>query len=160
MPELRKLFEAEDSESARFIVGRMSGTVGSHLRGQGLSRRLLQHAIAHRRFAALKKSSYSETGMRFNAKNYLIATALSVGACGSLRRAAIFTWSGNDSAFIFRIALPRCFFTVISLIPRRLPTCLFKRPTTTRAITSRCASCSFDVCAAAQMGTSQNVSFQ
>ena len=40
-------------------------------------------------------------------------------------------------AFIFRIMLPRCALTVISLIPSSLPTCLFGKPATTNAITSR-----------------------
>jgi len=52
-------------------------------------------------------------------------------------RAAIFTKSARESAFIFCIILPRCAFTVISLMPRSLPTCLFNKPATTKAITSR-----------------------
>ena len=51
--------------------------------------------------------------------------------------AAIFTRSARESAFIFRITLPRCVFTVISLMPSSLPTCLFNSPETTKAMTSR-----------------------
>ena len=47
------------------------------------------------------------------------------------------TNSANDVAFIFRITLPRCAFTVISLMPSSPPTCLFSSPETTSAITSR-----------------------
>ena len=47
------------------------------------------------------------------------------------------TNSARDSAFIFRIMLPRCALTVISLIPSSLPTCLLGKPATTNAITSR-----------------------
>jgi hypothetical protein len=54
----------------------------------------------------------------FNARRYLTASTGSVGNCRSLRRAAILTNSARDSAFIFRIALPRCFFTVTSLMSR------------------------------------------
>ena len=43
----------------------------------------------------------------------------------------------RDSAFIFCITLPRCAFTVISLMPNSHATCLFSRPETTSAITSR-----------------------
>ena len=50
--------------------------------------------------------------------------------------AAIVTRSARESAFIFRIMLPRCAFTVISLMPSSAPTCLFNRPETTNAITS------------------------
>ncbi len=46
-------------------------------------------------------------------------------------RAAMFTRSANESAFILRITLPRWAFTVISLMPRVLPTCLFNMPDTT-----------------------------
>src|SRR5580658_2480726 len=56
--------------------------------------------------------------------------------------AAIFTRSARESAFIFCITLPRCAFTVISLIPSSPATCLFNRPETTNTITcrSRCES--------------------
>jgi hypothetical protein len=47
------------------------------------------------------------------------------------------TNSARDSAFIFRIMLPRCALTVISLILSSLPTCLFGMPATTNVITSR-----------------------
>jgi hypothetical protein len=49
--------------------------------------------------------------------------------------AAIFTRAGRESAFIFRITLPRCTFTVISVMKSSLPICLFTRPRTTNAIT-------------------------
>ena len=51
--------------------------------------------------------------------------------------AAIVTRSAREAACIFRITLPRCAFTVISLMPSSPPTCLFKRPETTNAMTSR-----------------------
>jgi hypothetical protein len=44
--------------------------------------------------------------------------------------AAIFTRSARESASIFRITLPRCTFTVISVMKSSLPTCLFTRPRT------------------------------
>ena len=50
--------------------------------------------------------------------------------------AAIVTRSASEPAPIFRITLPRCAFTVISLIPSWLPACLFNRPETISAITS------------------------
>src|SRR5258708_2622787 len=64
------------------------------------------------------------------------------GTPGSRSLAAIFTNSARESAFIFCITLPRCAFTVISLMPSSPPTCLFNRPETTSAITcrSRCVS--------------------
>src|SRR5579864_354127 len=49
--------------------------------------------------------------------------------------AATLTSSARESTFIFRITLPRCALTVISLIPSSPPTCLFNKPDTTRAIT-------------------------
>src|ERR1700722_14752997 len=63
------------------------------------------------------------------------AAGIAAGAGRSL--AAIFTRSARESAFIFCITLPRCAFTVISLIPSSPPTCLFSRPETTNAITCR-----------------------
>jgi hypothetical protein len=36
-----------------------------------------------------------------------------------------------------RMTLPRCAFTVISLMPSSPPTCLFSSPDTTNVITSR-----------------------
>lgn len=51
--------------------------------------------------------------------------------------AAIFTRWGTEFAFIFRIMLPRCAFTVISLMHRSAPICLFKRPPMTSDMTSR-----------------------
>ena len=45
--------------------------------------------------------------------------------------AAIVTRSAREPASILRIILPRCAFTVISLIPSSPPTCLFNRPRTT-----------------------------
>src|SRR3954462_6060296 len=56
---------------------------------------------------------------------------------GTPSRAAICTRAGSDSAFIFRITCPRCALTVTSLMPSSPPTCLFSRPETTNAITSR-----------------------
>src|SRR2546425_2379699 len=58
---------------------------------------------------------------------------------GGARRsvAAIVTRPARESAFIFRITWPRCAFTVISLMPSSPPTCLFSRPETTNAMTSR-----------------------
>jgi len=50
-------------------------------------------------------------------------------------RASMLTSSANESAFIFRMTLPRWNFTVISLIPSSPPTCLFNKPETTNAIT-------------------------
>src|SRR4029077_16311755 len=63
------------------------------------------------------------------------AAVIAAGAGRSF--AAIFTNSARESAFIFCITLPRCAFTVISLIPSSPPTCLFSRPETTNAITCR-----------------------
>src|SRR5216683_6751205 len=60
-----------------------------------------------------------------------------LGASGRLSLAAILTRSAREPAFIFRITLPRCVFTVISLVPSSAPTCLFKKPETTNAMTSR-----------------------
>src|SRR5260370_18463329 len=47
----------------------------------------------------------------------------------------MFIRSANESAFIFRITLPRCAFTVISLMPSSPPACLFSKPATTNVIT-------------------------
>jgi hypothetical protein len=52
------------------------------------------------------------------------------GRGARLSFAAIFTRSARESAFIFCITLPRCAFTVISLMPSSPPTCLFNRPET------------------------------
>src|SRR6267378_4385289 len=60
-----------------------------------------------------------------------------LGASGRLSFAAILTKSAREPTFIFRITLPRCVLTVISLVPSSAPTCLFKRPETTNAMTSR-----------------------
>jgi len=54
-----------------------------------------------------------------------------------LSRAADRTRSASESAFIFRITWPRCALTVISLVPNSEATCLFSRPATTQAMTSR-----------------------
>jgi hypothetical protein len=70
-------------------------------------------------------------------KNYLANAEAIPDGRGKRSRAAMLTNSARDSAFIFRIRLPRCAFTVISLIPNSPPTCLFGKPTTTNAITSR-----------------------
>ena len=51
--------------------------------------------------------------------------------------AAMFTRCASELALIFRIMLPRCAFTVISLMSSSAPICLFKRPETTSAMTSR-----------------------
>jgi hypothetical protein len=51
--------------------------------------------------------------------------------------AAMCTRSGRDFALIFRIARPRCCFTVISEIPSSRPITLFSSPETTKLITSR-----------------------
>src|SRR5262245_40995455 len=51
--------------------------------------------------------------------------------------ASILTRSARESAFIFRITLPRCALTVISLMPSSPPICLFSRPETTSIMTSR-----------------------
>jgi hypothetical protein len=58
-------------------------------------------------------------------------------AVGCPKRSAIFTSSANDLAPIFVIMRPLCAFTVISLIPRSPPTCLFSSPRTTSAMTCR-----------------------
>src|ERR1700722_15530813 len=50
---------------------------------------------------------------------------------------AILTRSAMESARIFSMTLPRCAFTVISLMPSSLPTCLFGLPEATNAITWR-----------------------
>jgi hypothetical protein len=46
------------------------------------------------------------------------------GPGNSPSSAAMVTRSGRERAFIFRITLPRCPFTVISLMSSSLPTCL------------------------------------
>jgi len=51
--------------------------------------------------------------------------------------AAMFTRCGSELALIFLIMLPRCAFTVISLMSSSAAICLFKSPATTSAITSR-----------------------
>src|SRR5215470_6919201 len=65
------------------------------------------------------------------------ASCHAVGAGARLSFMAIFTKCARESAFIFCITCPRCFFTVISLIPSSPPTCLFNRPDATSAITWR-----------------------
>ncbi len=50
---------------------------------------------------------------------------------------AMFTSAARVRTFILRMTLPRCAFTVISLIPTSPATCLFKRPETTRDMTWR-----------------------
>ena len=45
--------------------------------------------------------------------------------------------SANEFAFIFRMTLPRCTFTLISLMPSSPPTCLLSNPEITNVITSR-----------------------
>jgi hypothetical protein len=51
--------------------------------------------------------------------------------------AVMVTRSASESALIFRITWPRCAFTVISLMPSSPPICLFIKPATTNAMTSR-----------------------
>src|SRR5215471_14597580 len=53
-----------------------------------------------------------------------------------LNRSAIRTRSANDFAAIFRMTLPRCTFTVISVTPISAATCLFNKPPVTQAMTS------------------------
>ena len=78
----------------------------------------------------------SPTPRRFqNCSCHVSESAFAAGATPSL--AAIFTRSARESALIFRITWPRCAFTVISLIPSSPPTCLFSKPETTSAMTSR-----------------------
>ena len=55
----------------------------------------------------------------------------------SPRLAAMVTKLASELALIFRMAWPRWAFTVISLMPSSPATCLFKRPETTKAMTSR-----------------------
>ena len=63
------------------------------------------------------------------------AAAITAGAGRSF--AAILTRSARESACIFCMTLPRCAFTVISLMPSSPPICLFNKPETTSAITCR-----------------------
>jgi hypothetical protein len=49
-----------------------------------------------------------------------------------LRRSAILTRSANDRARIFRMMLPRCIFTVTTLIPSSAAICLFRSPEVTK----------------------------
>src|SRR5258707_13718787 len=70
-------------------------------------------------------------------ENNLSVDCYCLGASGRLSLAAILTRSAREPAFIFRITLPRCVFTVISLVPSSAPTCLFKKPETTNAMSSR-----------------------
>jgi len=67
------------------------------------------------------------------------ATSRRVYWCYSVspKFSAIWTSSTNDFARIFCMTLPRCIFTVISLVPSSPATCLFNRPRMTRLITSR-----------------------
>src|SRR5579862_3503792 len=51
--------------------------------------------------------------------------------------AVILTKSATELAFIFCITWPRCAFTVLSVMPSSTATCLFNRPETTNAMTSR-----------------------
>ena len=62
---------------------------------------------------------------------------LKLGARATPSLEAIFTKSARESALIFSITLPRCAFTVISLIPSSPPTCLFNNPETTSIMTCR-----------------------
>src|SRR4029453_8857532 len=60
-----------------------------------------------------------------------------IAAVARPRLVTMFTSAGSEFAFILRMTWPRCAFTVISLIPSSPPTCLFRRPETTRTMTSR-----------------------
>src|SRR3974377_757884 len=62
-----------------------------------------------------------------------------LGVRGLARRSldAILTRCAREPAFIFRITLPRCALTVISLMPSSPPTRLLGNPETTSVITSR-----------------------
>ncbi|MEN3379034.1 MAG: hypothetical protein V7604_4389 [Hyphomicrobiales bacterium] len=44
--------------------------------------------------------------------------------------------TASESAPIFHMTLPCCVLTVISLMPRSKPICLFNRPVTTLAVTA------------------------
>jgi hypothetical protein len=79
--------------------------------------------------------SQENRGRTSEKKSAEIHQCLGIDARRSLE--AIFTKLGTESAFIFCIILPRCAFTVISLIPSSPPICLFGRPETTNASTSR-----------------------
>ena len=61
--------------------------------------------------------------------------------CGSsgvsLSMSAIRLSSGNERAFIFRIKLVRCTFTVDSAVPISSAICLFRRPRMTSIMISR-----------------------
>ena len=83
------------------------------------------------------ESMMSELQVKARAVILLREDHRAFGARPRPSRAAIFTKSAREWAFIFCIILLRCAFTVISLIPSSAPTCLFKRPETTKAITSR-----------------------
>jgi len=72
--------------------------------------------------------------MRFAPSSWLREHHTAFGARARPSRPAIFTKSAKEWAFIFCITLPRCAFTVISLMPSSLPTCLFNRPATTKAM--------------------------
>src|SRR5712692_534610 len=80
----------------------------------------------------------SREGTREELAANVLSTESQPFAAGAMRSlAAIVTRSARESALIFRITLPRCAFTVISLIPSSPPTCLFSKPETTSAMTSR-----------------------
>ena len=80
-----------------------------------------------------RRRSHREGGTN----DQLARETLSLGARARRSFAAIFTRSARESAFIFRITWPRWAFTVISLMPSSPPICLFNRPDTTNAMTSR-----------------------
>jgi hypothetical protein len=52
------------------------------------------------------------------------------------KRSAILTRSAKERACIFRMMLPRCIFTVTSLISSSAAICLFKSPAVTSPTTS------------------------
>ena len=118
------------------------GTVGDFLHRTlrpvlKLQNELLLHAVAaflrdhHVPFATAPASEHTRYLTDLLGRNVKLRYTL-VGLV-----TAMFTSAGSESAFIFRITWPRCAFTVISLIPSSPPTCLFKRPETTSAMTSR-----------------------
>jgi len=73
----------------------------------------------------------SRKGTREELAANVLSTEPQPFAAGATRSlAAIVTRSARESALIFRITLPRCAFTVISLIPSSPPTCLFSKPET------------------------------
>src|SRR5574341_271403 len=86
-------------------------------------------------FSSLRHAIYRR--MSGAASDVAVATSRPsrrTGSADSPSSAAMVTRSGRQRAFIFRIILPRCAFTVISLMPSSPPTCLLSRPAATMAI--------------------------